>query len=132
MAVFTAFNILANYKFPLNEALGLQGKYVQIIKFTALTISLFILFGCKDQPIDIATCSGAVKQGSVWVSISSDNQVKIGNAQFSKSLLRTKHQIVKQSCESVTVIIQADQSAKNKVVFDTIQVIKSLGYQVSK
>ena len=105
---------------------------MQSIKFTALTIFLFILSGCNDQPIDIVTCSGAVKQGSVWVSISSDNQIKIGNSQFSKSLLRTKHQIVKQSCESVTVIIQADQSAKNKVVFDTIQVIKSLGYKVSK
>ncbi|MDC2888007.1 hypothetical protein [Psychrosphaera algicola] len=105
---------------------------MQIIRFVALAIFLLILSGCKDQPIDIVTCSGAVKQGSVWVSISSDNQVKIGDAQFSKSLLRTKHQIVKESCESVTVIIQADQAVKNKVVFDTIQVIKSLGYQVSK
>ncbi len=105
---------------------------MQIIKFIALTIFVFIIYGCNDQPLDIVTCSGAVKQGSVWVSISSDNEVKIGNVQFSKSLLRTKHQIVKQSCESVTVIIQADKSAKNKVVFDTIQLIKSLGYQVSK
>ena len=105
---------------------------MQIIRFTAVTIFLFVLSGCNEQPIDIVTCSGAVKQGSVWVSISSDNQVRIGNAQFSKNLLRTKHQIVKQSCESVTVIIQADQSAKNKVVFDTIQVIESLGYQVLK
>jgi hypothetical protein len=27
LAVFTAFNILANYKFPLNEALGIQGRF---------------------------------------------------------------------------------------------------------
>jgi len=26
LAVFTAFNILANYKFPLNEALGIFGS----------------------------------------------------------------------------------------------------------
>ena len=105
---------------------------MQSIKFTVLTIFLFILSGCNDHPIDIVTCSGEIKQGSVWVTISGDNQVKIGNTQFSKSLLRTKHQIVKQSCESVTILIQADQSAKNKVVFDTIQIIESLGYQVSK
>ena len=117
---------------PVSLALGLKGKYVQKISFAALTMFFLILSGCKDQPIDLVTCSGAVKQGTVWVSISSDNQVKIGNAQFSKSLLRTKHQIVKQSCESVAVMIQADQLANNKVVFDTIQVIKSLGYQVSK
>jgi biopolymer transport protein ExbD len=124
--------ILTNYFLPLNEALGLQGKYVQITKFAALTIFALIISGCSDQPLDIVTCSGAVKQGSVWVSISNDNQVKIGNSQFSESLLRTKHRIVKQSCESVTVIIQAESSAKDKVVFDTIQTIKSLGYQVSK
>ncbi len=77
------------------------------------------------------TCTGTASSGSIWVSISKENQVTIGSSQFSESLLRSKHQLVSQSCESVTVIIQANKSAKNKVVFDTIQAIKSLGYQVS-
>ncbi|WP_127347362.1 hypothetical protein [Pseudidiomarina mangrovi] len=93
---------------------------------------IFSFVGCSEKPADIITCAGAVSEGSVWVSISSDNQVTIGSSQFSESLLRSKHQVVKQSCDSVIVIIQADKYAKNKVVYDTIQKIKSLGYQVSQ
>ena len=104
---------------------------MQKLRFICL-IFVFGCVGCSEKPVDIVTCTGAVSEGSVWVSISNDNQVTIGSSQFSESLLSSKHQLVKQSCESVTVIIQADKSAKNKVVYGTIQKIKSLGYQVSQ
>ncbi|WP_100658801.1 ExbD/TolR family protein [Alteromonas flava] len=101
-------------------------------KIIALSILFLLVSGCNQPPVDVITCTGAAKQGSVWVSISSDSQIKIGQAQFSKSLLSAKLELVKQSCDSVTVIIQADESAKHKVVYDTIQLIKSMGYQVSQ
>ena len=42
MAVFTAFNILANYKFPLNEALVVQGVHMKIwMLFLISNISFF-------------------------------------------------------------------------------------------
>lgn len=105
---------------------------MQKFRLICLTLIIVSIFGCGENPSDIVTCTGAVSEGSVWVSISSENQVTIGTSQFSESLLRSKHQIVKQSCESVTVIVQADKSAKNKVVYDTIQTISSMGYQVSQ
>ncbi|WP_156904747.1 hypothetical protein [Ferrimonas senticii] len=95
-------------------------------------IFVFGCVGCSEKPFDIVTCTGTVSEGSVWVSISNDNQVTIGSSHFSESLLHSKHQLVKQSCESVVVMIQVDKSAKNKVVYDTIQEVKSLGYQVSQ
>tara|TARA_B100000700_G_scaffold253499_1_gene285376 strand:+ start:1627 stop:1944 length:318 start_codon:yes stop_codon:yes gene_type:complete len=105
---------------------------VQKLRFIFLSLLIFGAFGCSEKPTDIITCSGSVSEGSVWVSISHDNQVKIGSSQFSESLLRSKYHLVKQSCKSATVMIQADKSAKNKVVYDTIQTIKSMGYQVSQ
>ncbi len=105
---------------------------MQNFRIVFLLLLTFGSFSCSDKPADIITCTGAVSKGSIWVSISNDNQVTIGNSQFSESLLRSKHQLVKQSCESVTVIIQADKSAKHKVVYDTIQTIKSMDYQVSQ
>mgnify|MGYP005996721015 CR=1 FL=1 len=105
---------------------------MQKLRFICLSLFIFSIFGCGEKPSDIVTCIGSVSEGSVWVSISNDNQVTIGNSQFSESVLRAKHQMVKQSCESVTVLVLADKSAKNKVVYDTIQTIKSMGYQVSQ
>ncbi|MFY8275347.1 hypothetical protein AAEU32_14580 [Pseudoalteromonas sp. SSDWG2] len=105
---------------------------MQKLQFIFLSLLIFVTLGCSEKPTDIITCSGAVSEGSIWVSISNDNQVTIGSSQFSESLLRSKYQLVKQSCDSVTVIIQADKSAKNKVVYNTIQTIKLMGYQVSQ
>ena len=105
---------------------------MQKFQFIFLSLLIFGNFGCSEKPTDIITCSGAISERSIWVSISNDNLVTIGSSQFSESLLLSKHQLVKQSCESVTVIIKADKSAKNKVVFDTIQTIKSMGYKVSQ
>ncbi|MBY6185927.1 biopolymer transporter ExbD [Marinobacter hydrocarbonoclasticus] len=105
---------------------------MQNFHFIYLLILVFSILGCSEKSIDIITCHGAVTEGHIWVSISVDNQVTIGSSQFSESLLYSKHQLVKQSCESVVVIIQADKSASHKVVYDTIQTIKSMGYQVSQ
>lgn len=65
------------------------------------------------------------------VSISEDNKVTIGDAEFSDSLLSAKYQSVKSSCESVTVVIQAHKSAAHKTVFATIEKVKSLGYEIA-
>ncbi|NVK25920.1 MAG: hypothetical protein HWE10_13410 [Gammaproteobacteria bacterium] len=105
---------------------------MQNFRLIFLSLLIWGTFGCNEKPTDIITCNGTVSEGSIWVSISNNNQVTIGSSQFSESLLRSKHRLVKQSCESVIVMIQADKSAKNKVVYDTIQTIKAMGYQVAQ
>jgi len=42
LAVFTAFNILANYKFPLNEALGVIATFFFIVKELANLSRAFV------------------------------------------------------------------------------------------
>jgi hypothetical protein len=44
LAVFTAFNILANYKFPLNEALGAKSNMIRLFRIKRYSlVSLFIV-----------------------------------------------------------------------------------------
>ena len=123
-------NILANNFLPVNRALGLQGKYVHKFRFVALFILMIV--GCENKLPEISTCYGAITEGTIWVSISADNIISIGDSVFSEQLLNKKYNVVKQSCKSVVVIVQAEQLAKHKVVYDTVKLIESLNFKVSQ
>ncbi|MDN3652747.1 hypothetical protein QWY77_08210 [Thalassotalea ponticola] len=93
-------------------------------------LCLFSVVGCGDRTTDVSACSGSVKQGHIFVSISADNKVSIGKSKFSKELLYQKQKLLMHTCESVAVMIQADKEATHKVVFETIKEIESLNINV--
>ncbi|GAA5136615.1 hypothetical protein [Thalassotalea piscium] len=101
-------------------------------KFRFVALFILMIVGCENKLPEISTCYGAITEGTIWVSISADNIISIGDSVFSEQLLNKKYNVVKQSCKSVVVIVQAEQLAKHKVVYDTVKLIESLNFKVSQ
>lgn len=99
------------------------------IRAVGIFLTLVLLLGC-DQQVDVITCSGSTTEGSVWLNISSENEVLIGDLPFSEQLLREKRSLVKKTCDSVVVIIVFEKGASHKVVGDLIQRLVALGYKI--
>jgi hypothetical protein len=90
LAVFTAFNILANYKFPLNEALGIKDIMEQ--EFDTYAYFWVSDFECDPEEISILLDLKPQRTFRKGDLINANGKAKIKNSfwQFASSLPRTE------------------------------------------
>jgi hypothetical protein len=65
-------------------------------KFRFVALFILMIVGCEDKSPEISTCYGSITEETIWVSISADNRISIGDSIFSEQLLNKKYKNVKQ------------------------------------